>query len=147
MISAGIWVALGLLIAVVGSRMGLGTWAAPGSGFLPTLSGVALAVLGTLVLFGEWQAGRVSRGPAAGLSGVGAWRIGATTIALFVYGLLLNTLGFVVTTLLVLGFVFRFVTGLGWFATLVASSAATAFSYMLFAVWLKVPFPSGLWAP
>ena len=68
-------------------------------------------------------------------------------MALFAYGLLLMPLGFMLTTLLVLGFLFRCIAGLGWVVSLGSTVAATVASYLLFSVWLKVPFPPGLWRP
>ena len=58
---------------------------------------------------------------------------------------LLKPLGLVVTTLLVLGVLFRLVGGLGWPVALTATVAGTGFSYLLFARWLRVPFPTGPW--
>ena len=74
-----------------------------------------------------------------------AWRLVGAVVALFAYGLLLMPLGFVLTTLLVLGFLFRGIAGLGWVVSLGSTVAATVLSYVLFSVWLKVPFPPGPW--
>ena len=153
MISAAVWVALGLAVAIAGIRMDFGTWATPASGFVPTLAGVALSGFGAAVLYREWRVARaaaqmpVGARPAAPPTPTAAerWRVVAAAGSILAYGLLLEPLGLVPTTLLVLGVLFRFVGGLGWLATLTATVAATAFSYVLFARWLKVPFPPGPW--
>jgi hypothetical protein len=145
-IAAGVWVVLGLAVAVAGSRMQLGTLAAPGSGFLPTVSGTVLAVLSAVTLYGEWYAAREgARAPARPVSAGARWRVGVTVVALVAYGFLLNVLGLVGATFVVLGALFRLAAGLGWVASLGATLGATIFAHVLFRVWLKVPFPPGPW--
>jgi hypothetical protein len=145
-IAAAVWVVLGVAVAVAGSRMQLGTLAAPGSGFLPTLAGTVLAGLGSAALYGEWAAARDGGRARARAVVVGErWRVGLTVAALVAYGVLLGRLGLVATTFLVLGVVFRFVARLGWVASLGWAVGATVFSHVLFRVWLKVPFPPGPW--
>ena len=126
----------------------MGSLAAPESGFVPALAGVALAVLGGFVLYGEGRA-MAARGAAPPVApapdAARRWRVIAAVVALLAYALLLEPLGLVLTTLLVLGVLFRFVGGVGWTASLAATVAGTVFSYVLFARWLKVPFPPGPW--
>lgn len=146
MIPAGVWVLLGLAAALAGSRMQLGTLAAPGSGFLPTVGGTALAVLGLVVFSVEWLAARERpRAPAPPAATGERWRVIAAIAVLVAYGLLLGALGFAVTTLLALGVLFRFVARLGWATSLAWTIGATVFAHALFRVWLKVPFPPGPW--
>lgn len=153
MMTAGVWFLLGVVIAVGGSRLQFGTWETPGPGFLPTLTGVALAGLAAAVVFTEWRAAaRVGPKTTAPTTAPvfdrwAVWRLVGTIVALFAYALLLMPLGFVLTTLLVLGFLFRCIAGLGWVVSLGSTVAATVLSYVLFNVWLKVPFPPGLWRP
>lgn len=148
MITAGVWFLLGVAIAVGGSRLQFGTWETPGPGFVPTLAGVALAGLAGAVLFTEWRAARAHpKARATALDRETVWRLVGTVVALFAYALLLMPLGFMLTTLLVLGFLFRCIAGLGWVVSLGSTAAATALSYLLFSVWLKVPFPPGPWRP
>jgi hypothetical protein len=143
MISAALWVVLGLAVAVAGARLEIGSLARPGPGFLPVLSGVVLAGLGAVVVAREWRA----RAPAgAGARDLGpAWRVAATIGALVAYAALLAPLGFAGTTLAVLAFLLRGVAGLAWGTALGVAVGTTALSYLLFAVWLRVPFPVGPW--
>jgi hypothetical protein len=147
MLSAAVWSALGVAIALGGLGLGFGTWATPASGFVPTLAGVALAAIGAAVFYQERQLARVAPGGRAepGPSPSDRWRVAAAVAAILAYGLLLPVLGLVLTTSLVLAVLFRFVGGLGWLVTATATVAATVFSYVLFARWLKVPFPPGPW--
>lgn len=147
LLSAAVWSALGVAIALGGIRLDFGTWATPASGFVPTLAGVALAAIGAVVVYQEWQLARAAPGGRAepGPSRADRWRVAAAVAALLAYGFLLPVLGLVLTTLLVLAVLFRFVGGLGWRVTVAATVAATVFSHVLFARWLKVPFPPGPW--
>jgi len=144
-ISAAILVVVGLAIVVAGAGQEIGTLARPGPGFLPTLAGAVLAGLGGVVFVTEWRATRAAAGGPVTRTAV--WPVVATVVALVAYAALLVPLGFVTTTFVVLGFLFRVVAGLRWAVALGSTVTATALSYLLFSVWLKVPFPPGPWSP
>lgn len=145
MISAAVWVALGVAVAIGGIGLDFGTLATPASGFVPTVAGAALAAIGMAVLYQEWRVAHTIPPAGDAVPATERWRVVAAAVALLAYGFLLQPLGLVVTTLLVLGVLFRLVGGLGWPVAITATLAGTGFSYLLFARWLRVPFPTGPW--
>lgn len=144
MITSLVWVALGLAVVAAASRLRLGTWDAPGPGFLPVLIGATMVVLAVGAFVQEWRQRGAAPAPAAAPA-VNWWQVALTIAALVAYGLLLDRLGYVVTTLLVMGFLFRRVARLRWPVALTATVLSTLVSYALFALWLKVRLPRGPW--
>lgn len=135
---------VGATVVAASSRLDFGSPQDPGAGFLPMLTGVAILLLGGGVAVQEW---RRRRPPAReGAPEPIRWRQVAMAVgALLAYWVLLERLGYLLTTLLVTGFLFRYVGRLRWVMAVSGTVAATALSYALFAVWLRIPLPRGLW--
>jgi len=116
----------------------------PGPGFLPFWVGVILALLSAVLWF---QA--VSRKPAAEparfLSGEGKWPyVIAAGIALLIYAFLLEPLGFIISTFLLLIFLFRVIGKKSWRVGVTGAIVVTFFTHLIFKVALKVQLPRGL---
>ena len=116
----------------------------PGPGFLPFWVGVILALLSAVLWF---QA--VSRKPAAEparfLSGEGKWPyVIAAGIALLIYAFLLEPLGFIISTFLLLIFLFRVIGKKSWRVGVTGAIVVTFFTHLIFRVALKVQLPRGL---
>jgi putative tricarboxylic transport membrane protein len=62
---------------------------------------------------------------------------------LIVYGLMLERLGFIVTTFLVFLFIFKKVSGTSWFIGILESLIVTGYSYFIFGYLLKTTMPRG----
>lgn len=69
---------------------------------------------------------------------------GATLIVLLVYVALLDPLGFLLTTFLCLLILFKLSYPGKWLVPLLFSAAAVGLSYAVFVLWLRNPFPSGI---
>jgi putative tricarboxylic transport membrane protein len=67
-----------------------------------------------------------------------------TLLALFVYALLLEPLGFYITTFMFLFFLFKLTEPKRWLMPIVFSGISVILSYLIFSIWLKVQFPSGI---
>jgi putative tricarboxylic transport membrane protein len=65
-------------------------------------------------------------------------------ISLLVYIVLLEPLGFLLTTFLFLLLLFKLSEPKRWLAPLIFSVTAAILSYLLFSVWLQCQFPRGL---
>jgi hypothetical protein len=134
-------------VAVVGGALGLpeGTeTGGPGARFLPAVLG------GLLVLLGGAVAVRVAGRAGDGSPGSrpGGWaRAGGILGALVAYTVAFERLGFPAATVLVLAaLLVTHGERRAWVVVAVAL-AATAATYGVFAVWLKVPLPRGLLGP
>lgn len=139
------WMVLAVAATAEAGRLGFGTFGRPGPGFLPFLAGTCLAVLAvaglvqTLVQKPAAEAG--SDFKAKDVS-----RIGIVTALLFLYVVLWDVIGFLVSSFLLLLFLFRCVEPLNWRKVFVASGLTLAFTYILFSVLLGARLPAGrLW--
>jgi len=114
----------------------------PGSAFLPFWLGVVMATLAVLMLL---------RRPRAGDAGVDwlperpARRRVAFVVALSVaFVVLLKPLGMIGATALYLAVLVRFFGRHPWWVAFAVAAAAAAFNWLVFAHWLRVPFPEGI---
>jgi putative tricarboxylic transport membrane protein len=121
------------------SRLPLGTPGSPGPGFLPWWVGITLGLL-TLFRLGQiWKAPPI-RGPGDHR------RIGAVAglvVALAVYVLLLESVGYPLCTFLLVSFILRVVAPHRWTVALGVAALAAVGTFVVFAVWLNVPLPPG----
>jgi len=114
----------------------------PGSGFLPFWLGVAMAGLALLLLVRRPRAADAAldwapRGEARNRVLV----VGAVTLA---FVALLDVLGMILGTALYLAVLIRFLGAHRWWVTLLVAAGAAGFNWLVFAHWLRVPFPQGM---
>lgn len=127
------------------------TTGGPGPRFLPMLLGGLMVLLGAMIALGPARArpsGAAAAGEAdAGESQGGQGRALATVAVIGAYTLLLDRLGFLLTTALLLATLMRMYGERRWAVVLSVAVCATGAAYGLFAGWLQVPLPPGLLAP
>lgn len=138
-----VWLVLGIGLCIRSIQMDLGHLHNPGAGFFPFLSGASLGILGLVVaLSGSF------RRSLKLLSSNWIWRrLVAPIIALFIlllYVLLLEPLGFLLTTSVCLFLLFKLSEPKKWLAPSVLTFAAVVLSYLLFSVWLQCQLPIGV---
>jgi putative tricarboxylic transport membrane protein len=125
-------------------KVPMGSIRQPGPGFLPFWVGVILALLSVILWF---QAGyrKPAAEPVRFLSGEGKWPyVAAAGIALLIYTFLLEPLGFIISTFLLLIFLFRVIGKQKWWVGVTGSILVTFFTHLIFKVALKVQLPRGL---
>jgi putative tricarboxylic transport membrane protein len=129
-----------LYICFESLRIGFGSWHKPGPGFLAFWSGI---VLGSLALVTMFENGKPKEEGES--SGQVSWKGRATCfLALLAYVVLLNPLGFLLTTFLFITFLVKVVEGRSWCAAMIMGSATALGSYGLFELCLKSQFPMGI---
>ncbi len=69
----------------------------------------------------------------------------ATMLALFVYALVLELVGFVAATFALLLFFFKALERQRWLVALAGSLVTALVIYLVFKVWLNVQLPAGFW--
>jgi len=139
LVSAVFWLAVAIYVSYEGfTKLKLGTLHQPGPGFFPFWGGLLLAACALILLARSVK----SRERLA--SGAIPWPALIMVLgALLGYLLFLETLGFIIVTLLFLLALFCFAE-IGWIKHVAWSVIATSLVYALFKLWLKVPLPSGL---
>ena len=124
---------LSLFVMWESLRVDLGTLEEPGPGFISFCTGVILAGLSLVVICRNWGR-RESLKPHSR-------RVILAVVSLFVYSLLLDTLGFVVASFLLVGILFRLGERRPWWALIGMSTLLIFLVYLVFGVLLNVYFP------
>jgi len=143
-LSGTVWFILGLAVCLGSLQYKLGTPAAPGTGFMPFLSGLAICFFSGIGLIHSTLRRRQGEGWAPVLQGVFWKNAMIILVSLLVYALLLVPLGFVFTTTLFIAFLLRAIVPQRWSVVIACSILTAAASYLIFEVWLKAQLPKGL---
>lgn len=137
------WLAVALPAAVEAWRLHVGDVHRPGPGFLPFY---AALLLGALALASLVQDLRTASGSAAHIwGGIGWGRILIMLASLFLYVALLERLGFLAATFLLLLVLFRLVEPYPWPRVLALSLVTMAAAYGFFVLLLDSRLPLGSW--
>jgi putative tricarboxylic transport membrane protein len=137
-IVAAVALVLGAVAVFESSKLTFGTIHSPGPGFFPWWTS-ALIVLLALVLM-------VQAPTASSMVTAGPGRIAKVVwllIALSAYTILLDSLGYLICTFLLVLFMLRALEPQRWTVTLGLAMITAVGSYVVFAVWLSVPLPRG----
>ena len=144
-ISSTIWLLIAFFFIWFVTYVPMGRISVPGPGFMPFWVGVTLAIL-SIILLGE----ATVRKPSAEeqvkfLSGEGKWlRVVFTVVPLLIFAFIVETLGFIVSTLLLIFFLFRFISNRKWWVAITATILVTLAAHLIFRVVLKVQLPYGI---
>jgi len=137
------WIGLGLLVMILSYRLGLGGLRNPGPGLMPFLLGFFLCVIAVYFLLTFLSRKQTLEGTAHAEQGrIHVWRLWLVLASLFAYALLLEPLGFLITTFLVLLILFGTLDN-RWSTMLIASLLTALIAYCLFN-YLGVQFPKGI---
>lgn len=140
-----------LLLALAGVvqslRLSLGGWHNPGPGLFPlVLSAVLGGLAVALVVVAVGRRGRPAEAPppeapSAGATPRSAWW---ALVSLLAFYALLEPLGFLATSVLLLVVLLRAIARQRWPVTLAVSVGASLSSYLLFDRLLQLPLPRGV---
>lgn len=140
LVSGAVMVAVGLYIAWSSIGLHIGTPQKPGAGFFPLLMGLGIAfAAGTVVVArvtGDWSVSSPRESSSV-------WRVLLAVSLLFTYVGLLNYMGFLLATALVLIAFSRWIQGMSWRAALAIVVPAVLACTLLFRS-LGVPLPAGV---
>lgn len=154
-VSSLVLIIFGVVFLVYTTRYPLDDWESPGPAVFPLIVG------GVLLLMASGQLIRALLAPKApGDAGpTGPW-IGAMkrflrenqgeakvvilTAALVLYVLMMQWIGFFVSTCLLVVFVSRLAENRGWVKPVALAAGVCLFCYLLFEVWIKLSFPRGV---
>jgi len=144
----------GLIVVAIGVALGIEAYRlpymvedVPGPGFLPLWLAGGILIAGATILM------KSLRGAGHSLPGITwpdgwGWRQVLTMLgSLGVSLLLLTKLGFFITTTAFMALMIYSLGGRSWPTLIFAPIAAAGILYLVFAVWLNVPLPQGLFGP
>jgi hypothetical protein len=137
--SAGLLV-LAVIVGVQAIRFPFGTLKRLGPGFFPLALSILLGILSLHLLIKTIH----HKKEESKIEWPRRWGgLILVMIAIFAFSLLLKPLGFLVTTVLFTFVVFKFADPNQWLAPLATSVVATLVSFVVFKIWLGIPFPMG----
>lgn len=121
-------------------KLPFGSLRAPDSGFFPLVLGLVLVLVSGVIWAPTFSS---ARAPAPPEAAQGIPRVGMAILALVVYALALERLGYLASTGLVMPLLLRGLGRVGWRTTLAVSVVSVVGSYVVFR-WLGVPLPRGV---
>jgi len=144
-VSSLFWMAIALGFIGGSFRLGLGTLEEPGSGLLSFLAGSCLALMALILFVQSFARGK---GPPSKISalweGMKWHRPVIIGLVLLGYILALESLGFILCSLLLIFFTLKALENFSWGKAALISVMASTFSYLIFSVLLKVMLPKGI---
>ncbi len=137
------WLLLSCYIVYGSYQLGLGTAGRPGAGFFPFGMALAIAVIALLRLTGVNRDATVSKKATS----ADEWRkITCVVAGMFAYLLLLDPLGFALSTFLLLAFYLKLVAAQPWQRSLIFAASTALGAHLFFDVLLRAQLPRGLLA-
>jgi putative tricarboxylic transport membrane protein len=137
------WMSMGIAICYGGYDLGLGAAHAPGSGYIFFWLGIIMMGLSLAVLVQS-----VRLGPKVGemkaIWSMIRWPHVSVTLSLVIYGYLFYYLGFVLSSFLLLLFLFKAVEPQKWSVAILGAILTALVAYLVFQVWLGTTLPAGL---
>ena len=127
-------------------RLGLGSFRRPGPGLIFFLLGLLLVVLSVIDLapvFIEKPQKYKDSGERVIWAGLRWERVLLVIGGLSAYAFLFDIAGFILSTFLLMVFLFKAVEATKWWIAIVSSLITVVFSYFIFKVWLEVQLPVG----
>lgn len=139
------WTLLGLFVMLNAYKLGLGDFINAGPGLMPFLLGVCLFLISVL-LIGKFLIGAKKEDTTQkriSTTRIDLKKISLVSLSLFVYALLLKTIGFLPLTSLLLLFLFRIAGTNKWRVVISASLITIFITYFVFTS-LGLRFPRGV---
>jgi putative tricarboxylic transport membrane protein len=147
LVSSLIWFFIGLSI-IIGSVsfLEIGTASEPGPALFPLLAGVLISFLSSIILLKAAFANASEKwSPRKLWEGLNWPKMFYTIGALLIYAIMLEIVGYLLMTLLLLIFLFRKIEPQKWELTIGLSILASVGSYLIFDRLLQAQLPRGFW--
>jgi len=142
-IAAIFFLVMGLFFALYARSVEIGTWNEPGPGFLPFWAGLTLSAMSVALLVGSYARKAWAVRPSF-FPKPDSWkRVLATFLSLIGYNLILNAMGFTLSTFLFLFFLVKFIFPQTWARALLVSVLGSVIARLLFINFLESQLPKG----
>ncbi len=143
--SSLVWLAFAMAICIESSRLSFGSFHNPGPGFLPLLVGILLGIL-SILAFLQAALSKETEKIVQSWYPKERWKkLIWVLAALFAYAVCLEILGFLLSTFLLLIFLFRAgIETQKWIWAIGGSAVTSLSSYAVFELWLKTQLPRGI---
>jgi putative tricarboxylic transport membrane protein len=144
-LSGFFFLSFGFFCMYASAQLGMGSFREPGPGLFPFLAACFFSLLALLLFINSFIPGRRRKSKVSALwKGVNSRRPFTAGLLIICYILMLERMGFLLTSLIVLFLIMRWVGKFSWGkAFLIAVSASTC-TYLLFQTILKANLPIGI---
>jgi putative tricarboxylic transport membrane protein len=130
---------VGIMVIVGAIRLQLGTPGEPQPGFFPFVSATVLIILSLILLIEAF------RGTSSGIAPFGQlWRPVLLILGLLFYSIVLDPLGYVISTVMLSAVVLRVLDARTWWKIAAVSLVLSIGTYILFDRFLGVTLPHGI---
>jgi putative tricarboxylic transport membrane protein len=136
------WLALGLFVVIYSYTLGLGKLIDPGPGLLPFLLGLIFLILSSVRLITVMQP-REAEEKREEKKKVEYWRIILIVVALLIWAFVLESLGFLIATFILMTLLYRAAGFNKWYAATFWGLVTVLVTYFVF-TYLGVRFPPGI---
>ena len=139
------WLALGIFVSAYSYyKLSLGKLHNPGPGLMPFLLGLLFSIISFYLLINSlFKRNREEETLKGGQGQINLRKVILVLVSLFFYGLFLETLGFLIVTLITMTILFWTMGFVRWRSLGVASCLTVLVTYFLF-TYLGVRFPAGI---
>ncbi len=140
------WFIVSVAVCIGSYKLDMGSFRNPGPGFLFFWCGIVLGVLSMMVLVKTVK--RSKKIPMERhekpFENVGWIKILSVLVVLAVYGLILEWLGFLISTVFFIAFLLGSIESKKWYIIVFVSVASAVLSYALFELCLQARLPKGI---
>jgi hypothetical protein len=145
-LEGAVWIGIGFIICILALQLDLGAFHAPGPGSVALLSGIFVSSMGLAMIIARTLSKRRPRGAGADYPfRIGAWRRLIYTMGLLLaYIILIEPVGFIIMTFLLMFGLFLDYEKRNYAWSLFFSIATAVISYLVFEVWLRCQLPRGI---
>lgn len=132
-----------IFICIESYRLDIGTYNEPGPGFLPFWVGVSILILSLLLLLLSFKENQERE--RENILAEKRWKNILLVIAsLFVYMVVLEKLGFIVSAFLFIVSLIGSIEPKKWYIVIIFAFASTLGAYLIFGIWLQSQLPKGI---
>ncbi len=143
-ISGIFWLLFGIVVSVESARLGLGTLRKPGPGFLFFYAGLFITCMSIVILVRAFAASTSQKVREKILGAGNISKALYVLIAVFLYALLMEKLGFIPVTLMLFLFILGIIEKKRWPVAILTSIAVTVAAYLIFETALQSQLPKGI---
>lgn len=136
------WLMVSALICSHAIQLGIGTLSDPGSGFVFLFSGLVIGIFSLLIFI---LSIREKKGEAPSpFKNVHWGKLILALLYIFLYGVFLEHIGFLLSTFLLLGLLLRTIESKRWYIILLVALGGAWGTYGIFELWLHTRLPRGM---
>ena len=138
------WIGVSLFIVVLSYKLGLGGLHNPGPGLWPFILGILLLIISLYLLLRHlFRMGAKGETVKEEQGQISFWRISLVLVLLFAYSLLLEKLGYLIATFMLLSILSKSMGSKKWTSVLIGSVLTVLVTYFVFTS-LGLRFPKGI---